>query len=274
MKKVSCLNSVFYIVPHADDWQLFMNPQTYNDIILPQNKVIFIITTAGDAGLGEQFWLSREQGMKASILYSFTPSHSIKIKEGRIIVNKMSLKFSSIRSTMSYFLRLPDGGLNGEGFEANNFQNLEKLEAGSISSLSSLDDNITLFSWNSFCSLLENIIILESASCAGNVHINFLDPEKENNPMDHADHYCTGRAINSLRNLPIHTKILFKGYGNSCTNQLTAEEVFWKAGTFAAYENTIYDKTGYSTLGENLELYKKWILSRPEFNKVEKECIW
>ena len=49
-----------YVVAHADDWQLFMQPVVYNDIVSPTCKVIFIITTAGDAGMEATFWKAKE----------------------------------------------------------------------------------------------------------------------------------------------------------------------------------------------------------------------
>ena len=41
---------VFYIGAHQDDWQLFMSPQAYYDLIADNTRVVFIYTTAGDAG--------------------------------------------------------------------------------------------------------------------------------------------------------------------------------------------------------------------------------
>jgi hypothetical protein len=42
----------FFAVGHADDWQLFMNPEAYKHTNGISNKSVFIHTTAGDAGLG------------------------------------------------------------------------------------------------------------------------------------------------------------------------------------------------------------------------------
>jgi hypothetical protein len=89
------------------------------------------------------------------------------------------------------------------------------------------------------------------------------------NPLDHADHQSTGRAILSIKKLQGFRNVFFKGYGNACVNVLSSEEIFWKAGMFAAYEKTVYDKTGYSTLAENISLYQKWIIHRPEFYMAE-----
>lgn len=256
---------IFYIVAHADDWQLFMNPVTFNDLINPDIKVVFIVTTAGDAGKGEKFWRAREEGMKSSIVYCLAPHQSLQYAEGYKVLDQWLIYYWSLNNTISYFLRLPDGGISAEGFKENCYSNLQKLEDGTITSLSSLDSKINLSNWIGFGELLNTIISLESVPSKGNIVIKLLDPDERINPLDHADHKSTGRAILEMKNLPVCTIVLFKGYGNNCSNSLTAEEVFWKAGIFAAYEKTVFEQTGYSTLAENINLYQKWLLSRPEF---------
>ena len=177
MIKANFLNIIFYIVAHADDWQLFMNPEAYNDLISQKNKVIFIITTAGDAGKSEVFWRAREEGMKSSILYCLDRKQPIHFTEGYKIIMKQPIAFWSVNSTKTYFLRLPDGGVTGAGFKENECHNLKKLEDGTIPSLSSLDGSFTLFSWESFCAILKNIINAEYELCPGKIVIKFLDPD-------------------------------------------------------------------------------------------------
>lgn len=262
-------NTIFYIVAHADDWQLFMNPETCSDLISPENKVVFIITTAGDAGKGEVYWRAREAGMKASIVYYLSPRQPIHCSEGISNINGQPISILTINQTISYFLRLPDGGVTGEGFKENEYQNLQKLENGQISSLSALDGSCTLPSWEAFRDLLRNILLIESGNSAGKRWIKFLDPDAQHNPLDHADHQSTGRALLTLKNLQGFRKVFFKGYGNACTKELSSEEIFWKAGMFAAYEKAVFDKTGYSTLAENIQLYQKWITHKPEFYRED-----
>ena len=43
---------IFDVVAHADDWELFMNPDTYAQVNQPNTKNVFIYTTAGDGGAG------------------------------------------------------------------------------------------------------------------------------------------------------------------------------------------------------------------------------
>ncbi len=47
-----------YVVAHQDDWQLFMTPDAYNDLIDSDKKTVFIYTTAGDAGRDSVYWLA------------------------------------------------------------------------------------------------------------------------------------------------------------------------------------------------------------------------
>src|SRR5215467_14693979 len=42
----------FYFAAHEDDWQLFMNPSAFQDVIKGATRTVFVHLTAGDAGLG------------------------------------------------------------------------------------------------------------------------------------------------------------------------------------------------------------------------------
>ena len=42
----------FYFAAHEDDWQLFMNPSAFQDVINGAAKTVFVHMTAGDAGRG------------------------------------------------------------------------------------------------------------------------------------------------------------------------------------------------------------------------------
>jgi hypothetical protein len=57
----------FYFAAHEDDWQLFINPSAFQDVIKGATKTVFVHLTAGDAGLGtglggrkHPFYLARE----------------------------------------------------------------------------------------------------------------------------------------------------------------------------------------------------------------------
>ena len=66
----------FYFAAHEDDWQLFMNPSAFQDVINGAAKTVFVHMTAGDAGLGigrggrkHPFYLARENGAETAIRF-------------------------------------------------------------------------------------------------------------------------------------------------------------------------------------------------------------
>src|SRR6476646_12300620 len=66
----------FYFAAHEDDWQLFMNPTAFEDVVSPKSKVVFVHVTAGDAGLGigtqgrkHPYFLARENGAEMAIRF-------------------------------------------------------------------------------------------------------------------------------------------------------------------------------------------------------------
>src|SRR6476620_12435376 len=66
----------FYFAAHEDDWQLFMNPSAFEDVVSGAAKTVFVHLTAGDAGLGvgfggrkHPFYLARENGAEAAIRF-------------------------------------------------------------------------------------------------------------------------------------------------------------------------------------------------------------
>ena len=66
----------FYFAAHEDDWQLFMNPSAFQDVMGGAAKTVFVHLTAGDAGLGiglggrkHPFYLARENGAEAAIRF-------------------------------------------------------------------------------------------------------------------------------------------------------------------------------------------------------------
>ncbi|MEO8852180.1 MAG: PIG-L family deacetylase, partial [Ginsengibacter sp.] len=226
----------FYVVAHADDWQLFMNPETFKDI-KATNKVVIIVTTAGDAGMSKVFWKAREEGMKSSIVFCLSPFTSVSFETHTKIIDQFRFNYYSLNNVFFYFLRLPDGGLDGKGFSSNEYQSLSKLKSSSLKQIISLDGSFYFESWEQFCKTLEKIILGECDK-DDNIHVKYLNPDKGKNSHDHPDHKATGEAISSFTKFTFHQS-LFAGYGNSSTETLPLEDIFWKAAIFAAYEKTV-----------------------------------
>ncbi len=259
-KKIS-----FCIVAHADDWQLFMHPNVYADLVAADCKVVFIFTTAGDAGMGEKYWLAREEGLKSSIRFCLAPHSVLSESTGKRIFNNHSVQYWSVNNITSYFFRLPDGNLDGSGFPSCNFQSLASFESGKINAVTSLDNAAAYNNWPELISSLESIISFESQGLS-DVWIYYLNPDAAINPGDHSDHVMTGHAVQSITSVKSFHQLLFVGYSVSTMHDdLPITDLFWKAGMLAAYEKSVYDLCAYSTLRENPDLYVKWCCTRPQF---------
>lgn len=255
----------FYVVAHADDWQLFMQPNVYKDLVSPDSKVVFIITTAGDAGAVQTFWRAREEGLKSSLRLCLAPLADLSSYDGLREFNDHKVNYCLINNATCYFLRLPDGNLDGNGFSAYDYQSLSKFRAGQISTITAVDYSATYFSWSNFYTTLQNIIIYESQG-KPDVWINYLNPDTGTNPNDHLDHITTGQAIQSMTIISGLKQALFVGYNvSNAQGNLHQNDLFWKTGMFAAYEKAVFDGSRYSTLKEGIQTYLAWCLSGPDF---------
>jgi hypothetical protein len=251
----------FYIVAHADDWQLFMQPNAYNDLVAPDTKVVFIITTAGDAGANHTFWSAREEGCKSSIRFCLAPLTDLIESNSSIEKNNRSINCWSANNSLVYFLRLPDGNLDGSGFPRYNNQSLTKFRTGDFSTITAVDNSSSYHSWAEFYTTIQSIIQDESGNIP-DIWINFLSPNDAINPNDHIDHIATGHAVEQMEMFSTYRQVAFVGYSvHNTPIPLSPENLFWKAGMFAAYEKAVYDLSGYSTIRESASTYLKWTLS-------------
>src|SRR5258708_37890165 len=101
----------FYIVAHQDDWQLFMSPNAYHDLHDGKRKVIFVYTTAGEAGKDEAYWSAREKGALGSIRFVVDTGESPpqEASWSKKSYCDHPITYCEYKNSGSYFLRLPDG---------------------------------------------------------------------------------------------------------------------------------------------------------------------
>ncbi|CAN5257268.1 hypothetical protein BH11BAC5_BH11BAC5_20470 [soil metagenome] len=258
----------FYIVAHADDWQLFFYPDVAKEFYTSNCKVVFIITTAGDAGMGEQFWRAREEGSKSSIRFCLAPFSAIEETIGWRTVNGHAVNRSVINNTTSYFLRLPDGNLDGRGFASTGYNTLATLEHGITTQIETVDKSALYDGWLDLVATLEAIIQIETEKKVNGI-LSYLNPCTSSNPNDHPDHASTGRAIQAMSIVHTLHQQLFTGYNlPNCGDLLKHNDVFWKAGMMAAYEKAVFDSCGYSTLKEDVDVYFKWCTHSSTFTAV------
>jgi hypothetical protein len=156
----------FYFAAHEDDWQLFMNPSAFMDVTDAKTKTVFIHVTAGDAGVGmgkrgrkHPYYLARENGAEMAIRFMADAGEQPVDKvTSRIQLNGHQIYRVSYRSTVTYFLRLPDGHPAGVGFPKTGYQSLERLAKAEIGVFSAIDGSTVYHGWTDLVSTLRAIL--------------------------------------------------------------------------------------------------------------------
>lgn len=213
----------FYFAAHEDDWQLFMNPSAFEDVINGAAKTIFIHVTAGDAGLGlggggrkHPFYLARENGAETAIRFmvdsdNFPANRAVSVTP----VNGHPIYRVSYRNTVSYFLRLPDGNPSGTGYDGTGFQSLRRLSVGAINAMSTIDGSTSYRGWSDLVATLRAIIELERGrAMLAQINVAELDPRI--NPQDHSDHLMTAKAaLDAVKGLGCVRLVHYVNYASS-----------------------------------------------------------
>jgi hypothetical protein len=213
----------FYFAAHEDDWQLFMNPSAFQDVIDGAAKTVFVHMTAGDAGLGmgfggrkHPFYLARENGAETAIRFM---ADADDIPANRI-ADHMPFRGHPIyrvsyRNTVSYFLRVPDGNPQGTGYFDTGFQSLKRLANGGNTTLAAIDGSTVYHGWSDLVSTVRAIVDFERGQAAA-VQINVAEINPRINPNDHADHIMTAKAaLNAVKDLTCVKRVSYVDYASS-----------------------------------------------------------
>lgn len=206
-----------FIVAHPDDWQLFMG-----DVAVRQlernDRVLFIIMSAGDAGRPAAYWHAREDGALASMRAA------------------LALADKPAGRAVTRFLRLPDGKPDGDGFPATRQQSMQKLERRLLPHLTSLDSTAQFADAGQLVDTLRALVHRETAPGLL-VQMHTHDPDIRVNPGDHADHRSVGRltlALGRAMQVPV---TLYAGYVNiRRADNLSATDAARKAHLFVRYD--------------------------------------
>lgn len=187
---------VYYVSGHPDDVLLFKGEMLHGDLHWPDVKVVDVVTTAGDAGRVDDWWWAREHGF----VDAFRVSTGQGFETDTVSVNGHELLRYRGGAWTSYFLRLPDGNVDGGGFPATGHQSLSGLRDGDLDGLDSLPTrglpSQHYTSWSDVVGTLREILALERDG-ATNAHpwLNSPDHDRSLNPGDHPDHYATADAL-------------------------------------------------------------------------------
>ena len=190
-----------YFAAHEDDWQLFMNPSAFKDVIKDAAKTVFVHVTAGDAGAGMgyngrkfPYYRARENGAEAAIRF-MADADSIPGERSESYVEFNGHRIDRIvyRNTVSYFLRVPDGNPLGGGYSDTGFQSLQRLASGENNDLAAIDGSTVYHGWNDLVATVRAILVYERGK-AGLLQVNAAELDPRLNPRDHSDHLMTAKA--------------------------------------------------------------------------------
>jgi LmbE family N-acetylglucosaminyl deacetylase len=206
-----------FIVAHPDDWQLFMGDVAVRHLAR-DDRALFIVVSAGDAGRDATYWQARESGAVASMRAA------------------LALTEKPANRAVTRFLRLPDGKPDGTGFSTTGFQSLQKLERHLVPQLVTIDGATRYADVTDIMRELRAIIRRET-NLGLFVHIHTHDPDLPHNPGDHADHRSVGRlalALGEAMHVPV---TLYSGYVNiRRPDNLNATDAARKAYLFVTYD--------------------------------------
>ncbi len=206
-----------FIVAHPDDWQLFMGDVAVRHLAR-DDRALFIVVSAGDAGRPADYWSARESGAAASM------------RAALALVDKPASR------AVTRFLRIPDGKPDGLGFAATGFQSLQQLERHRVPQLMTVDGATRYTSVTDIMRELRQIIRRET-DLGLYVHIHTHDPDLQHNPGDHADHRSVGRlslALGQAMHVPV---TLYSGYVNiRRPDNLSATDAARKSYLFVTYD--------------------------------------
>lgn len=232
----------FYFAAHEDDWQLFMNPNAFEDVIDGAAKTVFVHVTAGDAGLGtglggrkKPYYLARENGATTAIHFMADADGSPAPETiSHKTFNGHSIYRVAYRNTVSYFLRVPDGSPSGAGYHDTGFESLKRLADGANGTLAAIDGSTVYHGWSDLVRTMRAILTYERAHAAL-LQLNVAELDPRINPNDHSDHLMTAKAaLDAAKGLACVRRVSFVDYASSkLPENLNAQERDMASSVFA-----------------------------------------
>jgi hypothetical protein len=221
-----------------------MKPSAFQDVIDGAAKTVFVHVTAGDVGLGggkggrkHPLFLARENGAEQAIRFMANADDTPNEKmagPGPANLNGHKVFRVNYRSTVSYYLRVPDGHWSGSGYPETGFQSLRRLNSGENGVLRAVDGSATYRGWNDLVNALRAIIDYERGG-AKHVQINIPEVDARINPNDHSDHIMTAKAaLDAVKDLACVRRVSYVDYASSKLGaNLTAEQRDMESSVFA-----------------------------------------
>ncbi len=231
----------FYFAAHEDDWQLFMNPSAFQDVLGGASKTVFVHVTAGDAGHGTDnigrrwpYYLARENGAENAIRFMSGVEHEpVSPVITHPVVNGHPIYRVDYGKTVAYFLRVADGNPSGTGYEQTGWQSLRRLHEGANPVLAAVDGSTAYQGWDDLVRTFRAIVDEESGHKP--VQINIAETDVRANPGDHSDHLMTAQAaLDAMKNAPCVRRVFYVDYASAkLPENLSAEQRDMQSSVYA-----------------------------------------
>ncbi|KKK24457.1 hypothetical protein P175DRAFT_0438256 [Aspergillus ochraceoroseus IBT 24754] len=228
------------IVAHQDDDLLFLNPDVLIDIESGR-MVRTVYLTAGDAGLGADYWTSRQAGVMAA--YAEMVDVSNDWDESDIGVPGKDIPLYTLRDNDQVsiaFIHMPDGNMDGSGFASTGYESMEKLWKSEIGEIGTVDESGTRYTREDLINTLTQMI-------------NEYDPDYMNaqnyiddfGSGDHSDHTAGALFANEAAVASIFpgAVIAYEGYPmKALPPNVSGEDLVNKKAafyTYGAYDSSV-----------------------------------
>jgi LmbE family N-acetylglucosaminyl deacetylase len=250
------LSNAMYVVAHPDDSLVFQSPDLLQNI---QNgiKVFTVHLTAGDNGMGETYWSSREMGIEAAYAQMAGVTNTWTTATMQVGTHEIVLDTLTAAPNVTVaFMRLPDGGFPlGTGTALYGFESLMKLAQGSISTMTAVDGSTSYTQQDLINSIAAMIASFEPQL------ISTLDFVNTYGDGDHMDHYAVAGIVQAAHQTYAtpHSLLGYEAYptANLAANVTgtllaTKQSVFYTYGAFD-------DQTCSSALTCSVTSYDGWL---------------
>ena len=200
-----CTTTVAQIVAHQDDDLLFMNPDVLTDIAAGSCAVT-VFLTAGDDGRDAEYWQGRETGSQVAYntMLGLAAATAWQPGTASYAGHTVSTAKSSDGRVTEIYLRLPDGGMYGEGYTATGRQSMALLWENAIPQISAVGSGGTYTRQG----LIDTLSAIVTAHAPSSVRVQ----DARAGQYDHSDHTIGARfALAAVENFT-GTVSSYRGY--------------------------------------------------------------
>ncbi|KAL5333362.1 putative deacetylase LmbE-like domain-containing protein [Aspergillus crustosus] len=183
------LGQILNIVAHQDDDLLFLSPDLLH-YIQSGHEVRTVFITAGDSGREASYWQGREEGARTAYAVMTDSPNSWTETDAGIPGHQAPLFRLNAKPDISLvFLRLPDGNLQGQGFDVTGSSSLQKLLEGSIPSIQTVSGSGSYTKDGLINTLIHLFAEFHPA------RVNTMDYDHPYGDGDHSDHHSVGYFV-------------------------------------------------------------------------------